>query len=158
MPVTVVPTENSTFAFCLHAGVRGFPTGVYNVQITYSPAEAIVSLSMFYVVRMSWHNEFDEMTGRRQMTVLEDIQIELAHFEVGYDGVVHPLRTVIIVDQIPYDEAFTKTRLSERLLHIRAAYSAMDAIITRAGKRAFQQEILAGRPNVGATPPSADKP
>ena len=157
--VTEHSTTETGLAFCLHVVPR--EQGAPIVQITYSSADTVVSLSMFYIVPNAWHAEFDEMTGKREITMLEDVQIELAHFEVGYEGIIHPLRKVMLVDQVAYDEAFTKIRLLQRMVHLEAAYSALSAIITRAGKRAFLQEAIARRSTQqtgGATPPSAGTP
>ena len=72
--------------------------------------------------------------------MLDDIMIELAHFEVAYSAVKHPLRQIDITDQMLYDETFTKIRFMEKAMHVRAAYSVIEAIIRRAAKRVFAEQ------------------
>ena len=106
-----------------------------SLQIAYVPGDSMLTFSTYYSVPNNWWVEFDKLTSDPKLCLLDEITIELAHFELGVAGVVHPLRNIALNDQVLYDETFSKIRFVEMAKHVISAGSAVDAIIRRAGSR-----------------------
>jgi hypothetical protein len=122
------------------------------LYVAFDPTESMIMTSTYYIVLENWEADFDRMTSDIEIGLLNEIIIELAHFEVGYDGVRHPLRQITINDQILYDETFSKLGFVEKAKHVLFARSAADAIISRAGMRVLGKET----PASPSTPPATE--
>jgi len=118
-----------------------------SIQIALSRQESMLQLNSFYTIPDNLQAAFDELTADTDGTMLDDVRIELGHFEVGYTGMVHPLREITISDRMLYDETFTQFRFMEKATHVTAAYSVVEAVIRRAVIQSLAKRSRTAQPD-----------
>lgn len=126
------PTTNAIFRFVAR-DEQGRP-----VVISQLKNESFLTLGAKLLISEEDQQRLDPITKDEKLTILEDLRIELALIGVGYEGISHPLRTIIIQEKVPCDDTLTELAFLQKVMFIRRIQVLIGEFLRRAMKLSTQ--------------------
>jgi len=80
----------------------------------------------------------DPITKDENLTLLEDLRIEMVRLGVGYLGINHPLRAITIEEKVPCDDTLTELAFMQKVMFIRRVQVLIGEFLRRVMKLSTQ--------------------
>lgn len=117
---------NATFQFVARDS-EGRPVVVCQLR-----GELFLTLGAKLLVSEEDQQRLDPITGGENSTLLEDLKIEMARSGVGFVGIAHPLRAIIIEEKVPCDDTLTELVFMQKVMFIRRIQVLIGELLSRA--------------------------
>ena len=100
--------------------------------------ELFLTLGAKLLVSQEDQQRLDPITGDENSTILEDLKMEMARIGVGFEGINHPLRVIIIQEKVPCDDTLTELAFMQKVMFIRRVQMLIGEFLRRAMKLSTQ--------------------
>ena len=104
------------------------------VVVSQLRSELFLTLGARLLVTREDQQRLDPITRDENLTLLEDLKIEMARIGVEFIGIQHPLREIIIQEKIPCDDTLTELTFMQNVMFIRRIQVLIGEFLRRAMK------------------------